>query len=379
MKLKCDRVLRRRPLPSIEEAWNLPISAEMNSRQQQQQTGMQGGLPGGQMSLQQPMVHQRPGQSFQKYAGGGQQAGFPQQNGPPPPYPQQQLMQANKRFKSEDGAPQQPQPQQQQQPQRPNIFITQQEVQMMQQLQGLPNLNQSQHNLLQQLQHRFRLQQQQLRQQQQQRQQQPQAQPQQRQQFAAGQQQGPAAAVAQFRNGGSFQQQPQAQQQFPSYATTASTRSDSTFQQQQQPQQVQNQQFSPAQPQQSAALPTINRDEHPHVSEQDLQAILSQKDLTASLAEDLLKQLSPGEDLSSFIDPKPTNGTPPPNATQQDVKPSEAMLAASLKQEPGLQQPIMVPQASSSSVRSPHVQTPPIRVKTPEIRVRSALSIGGYF
>jgi hypothetical protein len=28
---------RRRQLPSIEEAWNLPISAEMSSRQQQQQ------------------------------------------------------------------------------------------------------------------------------------------------------------------------------------------------------------------------------------------------------------------------------------------------------------------------------------------------------
>lgn len=27
---------KRRQLPSIEEAWNLPISAEMSSRQQQQ-------------------------------------------------------------------------------------------------------------------------------------------------------------------------------------------------------------------------------------------------------------------------------------------------------------------------------------------------------
>lgn len=32
---------KRRSLPSIEEAWNLPISAEMSSRQQQQQTAAQ--------------------------------------------------------------------------------------------------------------------------------------------------------------------------------------------------------------------------------------------------------------------------------------------------------------------------------------------------
>lgn len=32
---------RRRQLPSIEEAWNLPISAEMSSRQQQQQQQQQ--------------------------------------------------------------------------------------------------------------------------------------------------------------------------------------------------------------------------------------------------------------------------------------------------------------------------------------------------
>ncbi|XP_059483249.1 lysine-specific demethylase 6A isoform X2 [Neocloeon triangulifer] len=332
---------KRRPLPSIEEAWNLPISAEMNSRQQQQQQGgMQGGgLLGGQMGLQQPMVQQRPGQSFQKY---GQS--FPQ-NGAPPPYPQ------NKRLKAEDGTPQQ----------RPTTYITPQELQMLQQLQqNLPNLNQSQHSLMQQLKHRYHLHQQQIRQQQ----------LAQRQQFPGQPQQqrpgfeGPAAAVAQFRNSG-FQQQSQGQQ-FPNYASTAS-RSDTSFQQQ--PQQVQNQQFSPAQPQQSATLPTMGRDEQPHVSEQDLQAILSQKDLTASLAEDLLKQLSPGEDLSSFIDSKPATGTPPPN--QQDVKPSEAQLAAALKQESDTQQqPVMVPQASSSSA-SPHVQTPPSRSKTPEIRVHS--------
>lgn len=34
-------ISRRRQLPSIEEAWNLPISAEMSSRQQQQQQQQQ--------------------------------------------------------------------------------------------------------------------------------------------------------------------------------------------------------------------------------------------------------------------------------------------------------------------------------------------------
>jgi len=59
---------RRRQLPSIEEAWNLPISAEMSSRQQQQQ--------------QQPG-----GSSYNKYGVAP--------TVPPPPYPQGQ----SKRFK----------------------------------------------------------------------------------------------------------------------------------------------------------------------------------------------------------------------------------------------------------------------------------------
>lgn len=57
-------------MPSIEEAWNLPISAEMSSRQQQQQ--------------QQPG-----GPSYNKYG--------VTPTGPPPPYPQGQGQ--AKRFK----------------------------------------------------------------------------------------------------------------------------------------------------------------------------------------------------------------------------------------------------------------------------------------
>lgn len=59
-------------MPSIEEAWNLPISAEMSSRQQQQQ--------------------QMPGGPSYKYGTAP--------SGPPPPYPQVQGQNLNaKRFK----------------------------------------------------------------------------------------------------------------------------------------------------------------------------------------------------------------------------------------------------------------------------------------
>lgn len=60
-------------MPSIEEAWNLPISAEMSSRQQQQQ--------------------QQPGGPSYKYGA--------TPTGPPPPYPQAQGQNA-KRFKVEE-------------------------------------------------------------------------------------------------------------------------------------------------------------------------------------------------------------------------------------------------------------------------------------
>lgn len=56
---------------SIEEAWNLPISAEMSSRQQQQNSGLQ-------QSSKTPTA-----QSYQKPFNRG--ASGPQ--GPPPPYP----------------------------------------------------------------------------------------------------------------------------------------------------------------------------------------------------------------------------------------------------------------------------------------------------
>ena len=71
-------ISRRRTLLSIEEAWNLPISAEMSSRQQQQ-------------SSQQSRSS---AQGFQK-----PYSQMPQ--GPPPPYPTPTG--SNKRFKSDTG------------------------------------------------------------------------------------------------------------------------------------------------------------------------------------------------------------------------------------------------------------------------------------
>lgn len=101
---------RRRQLLSIEEAWNLPISAEMSSRQQQQQqqTGAQQNRTGS--------------QSYQKNYS---QSGTPQ--GPPPPYPSPG---ATKRFKTEAGDVKPVTPAQQ-----PSFYLTQQQLQLLQYLQ----------------------------------------------------------------------------------------------------------------------------------------------------------------------------------------------------------------------------------------------------
>ncbi|XP_066581045.1 lysine-specific demethylase 6A isoform X2 [Prorops nasuta] len=117
---------KRRQLPSIEEAWNLPISAEMSSRQQQQQQ------PSG-------------GASGYKYAGGP--------TGPPPPYPQGQGQILNtKRFKAGEepisaNAQQRP----------PPFYLSPQQLQMLQFLQqNQGSLTPQQQGLLAQLQHQYR-------------------------------------------------------------------------------------------------------------------------------------------------------------------------------------------------------------------------------
>ncbi|XP_022914705.2 histone demethylase UTY isoform X1 [Onthophagus taurus] len=136
----------RRTLLSIEEAWNLPISAEMSSRQQQQTGGPQ----------------TRTGsQGFQKVY-----SQTPQ--GPPPPYPSPGG--ANKRFKNDGGDQKPPNPATTttttvtttptQQP-NPPFYLTQQQLQLLQYLQqNASSLNPQQQTSLQQLQHQYRLMQQ---------------------------------------------------------------------------------------------------------------------------------------------------------------------------------------------------------------------------
>ncbi|KAK1132310.1 Lysine-specific demethylase 6A, variant 2 [Melipona bicolor] len=133
---------KRRQLPSIEEAWNLPISAEMSSRQQQQQ---------------------------QPPSGPGYKYGTTP-SGPPPPYPQGQGQGQNlntKRFKPGEepispGGQQRPAP----------FYLTSQQLQMLQflqqnhgsltaQQQGLLVQLQQQYRCMQQHQQQIRLQQQQ--------------------------------------------------------------------------------------------------------------------------------------------------------------------------------------------------------------------------
>lgn len=91
---------------SIEEAWNLPISAEMSSRQQQQQNTTQ--------TTRSTSSNSQSSSSYQKSLSSGQgiitQAGLttaittttttPQ--GPPPPYPSPSGGPPTKQFKSEN-------------------------------------------------------------------------------------------------------------------------------------------------------------------------------------------------------------------------------------------------------------------------------------
>lgn len=116
---------KRRQLPSIEEAWNLPISAEMSSRQQQQQQTPTG-----------------PGYKYGSTP-----------SGPPPPYPQGQGQNLNtKRFKPGEepispGSQQRP----------PPFYLTSQQLQMLQFLQqNHGSLTQQQQGLLAQLQQQYR-------------------------------------------------------------------------------------------------------------------------------------------------------------------------------------------------------------------------------
>ncbi len=253
-------------MPSIEDAWNLPITAEMNSRQQQ---------------LQQQRVGATAGQGAMAARGA-----FPvgAVEGP---------SQA-KRFKVEGGVPV-PDGSAQPRPPLPNFYLTQQQLQMLHYLQqNLTGLTPQQQHLLQQLQNHYRLMQQhqqQMRLQQQQQQQQQMVRP--GQQFNNARPAGPP-----FQAGGAQQQQQQ--QPFPS------TRPQQPAQNQQQPN-------YPA----MSCPPSISSPSGVNVSDQELQALLSQKDIATSLAEDLLKQFAQEGELVDLEQPntQPTSTVAPVTST----------------------------------------------------------------
>lgn len=199
-----------------------------------------------------------------------------------------------KRFKVEGEAPR---------PQLPNFYLSPHQIQMMQYLQQNQNsLNTQQQHLLQQLQNHYRLMQQH---QQQLRLQQQQQQPMQQQQMAR-----PAYSprqAAPFPMGAGGAAVPQ--QNFPRAAAPQSSPAPMQPPQQQQQQQ---QGYAPVQP--ALASPS-------NVSDQELQALLSQKDIAASLAEDLLKQLAQDGELD-LEQPQPIVGPSaalPAPAHQTDI------------------------------------------------------------
>lgn len=202
---------------SIEEAWNLPISAEMSSRQQQSsnQTSRNG-----------------TSQSFPK---------TPQ--GPPPPYPSPGT---NKPFKTEEKTL----------PTQQSYSLTQQQLQLLQCFQqNINNLTPPQQTLMQHLQHQYRIMQQQIRQ----------------------NQKPPVPTPLTYGHN------------FESPLTTAKSFSASTEKLVQPTPLVGPRDFL------SPAHHSTDIDEH---LEEDLKDLLSQKDLAATLAENLLKHFgSDGTDI----------------------------------------------------------------------------------
>ncbi|KAM7354289.1 utx histone demethylase isoform 2-T7 [Cochliomyia hominivorax] len=118
---------KRRQLCSIEEAWNLPISLEMSSRQQQQH------------------LQQSSSNSSKR------NLGKISAQGPPPPYPcnlQAKRLKESNTYETQVGNP----------PTQPSFFLTQQQLQMLQYLQQKQvNLNSQEEMLLQQLTSQYKL------------------------------------------------------------------------------------------------------------------------------------------------------------------------------------------------------------------------------
>ncbi|XP_053666961.1 lysine-specific demethylase 6A [Anopheles marshallii] len=278
---------KRRQLPSIEEAWNLPISNEMSSRQQQT------------AQAQQRQFQKGYGQGAQ-YHPGQQQVGS--NNGLP-----------NKRFKQEDGRPGaaagvgpvagQP---------VPPFYLNQQQLLQLQYLQNQSNLTTQQQAMLQTLtnqyrlmqQHQLRLQQQQRNQQLQQQQQpsfQGQGQPQAGGGFvvAAGNKTPQSGIVPQtatgFVNDGHFSPATGQSQQTAGmpYKSAGGTYAPSGFP------------VPPSSQPSSGGFTQITSTSNQQ-SDIDIQAILDDK---ATFAESLLKQLSSSDSKDSSVPSEVTNTT----------------------------------------------------------------------
>lgn len=192
-----------------------------------------------------------------------------------------------KRFKVEGGVPV-PEGSAQPRPPLPNFYLTQQQLQMLHYLQqNQTGLTPQQQHLLQQLQNHYRLMQQHQQQMRLQQQQQQQQMVRPGQPFNNARPAGPP-----FQAGGAQQQQ---QQPFPS-----------TRPQQPAQNQSQQQQNYPA----MSCPPSISSPSGVNVSDQELQALLSQKDIATSLAEDLLKQFAQEGELVDLeqpnVQPTPT-------------------------------------------------------------------------
>lgn len=241
---------KRRQLPSIEEAWNVPISAEMSSRQQQQSSQATA-------SRQAKNNQQNGGAS---YPGGGTGAGAGAGIIPA------------KRMRPGEERQQQPQQQQLQQgasvtqQQQPMVFLTQQQLQMLHMFQqNQNNLSPQQQNLLQQLQLRFQQQQ-------------------------------------KMQNGGFVNGPPQQQQQQQQFTTVGGGMGAQAANQPQTAAQYpannsNNNNFT-----QSSPTPGSTNQQDMGVSDMELQALLSQTDITTT-AENLLKQFggSSTEDLTGIV------------------------------------------------------------------------------
>ncbi|KYN04760.1 Lysine-specific demethylase 6A [Cyphomyrmex costatus] len=318
---------KRRQLPSIEEAWNLPISAEMSSRQQQQQ---------------------QPGGPSYKYGA--------TPTGPPPPYPQAQGQNA-KRFKTDEvisAVPQQ---------RTPPFYLTQQQLQMLHFLQqNINSLTPQQQNVLVQLQHQYRAMQQhqqQIRQQQQagQRGLRP-GQPGYPTTYGHPQNLGQSSGVVKnygipqqpLQQGGTVALQTGFSDTNVGYNTAATgnttqtpgmpykSASDPTYPPQRQPitggaqyggqyQQQPNQYAAQGYTQvtsatsgysESSTVTAANKD-NLGVTDQELQALLSQKDIATSLAEDLLKHFG-SDDLETVVKEEPSSGVINDNESMMNLK-----------------------------------------------------------